>query len=241
MDLGGASEYDKFFLPLNAAQPGQSSWSLVLPRKPVRGRRAGQETESKILEAAEYVFARFGDEGARMDQVAERAQVEKANIYYYFAGKEELYNALIERIVEQVLTEVSGFLGSVEEGGPEEQLGRFLDLLFNTVQRYQGLIALAFGEFLHPPRKKRGRSIAWTMIEQIQSVGKELITQGIERGELRNQDPAQALLSIEGAIFYYFLLPEERHEHLTGRAKFDPQSLSERKHALQQHILKILQ
>ena len=57
-----------------------------------RQRRSGAATETRILEAAEVIFARYGYEGARMEQVAVQAGVEKANIYYYYknvvVGKE---------------------------------------------------------------------------------------------------------------------------------------------------------
>ena len=56
-----------------------------------------EETTSKrrILEAASKIFAEKGYDGARVDEIAKRAAVNKALIYYYFPkGKEELLERL---------------------------------------------------------------------------------------------------------------------------------------------------
>jgi AcrR family transcriptional regulator len=54
-------------------------------------------TIERILDAAEEEFALKGASGARVEQIAQRADVAKALIYYYFKGKDELLQALIER------------------------------------------------------------------------------------------------------------------------------------------------
>jgi AcrR family transcriptional regulator len=54
-------------------------------------------TIDRILDAAEEEFALKGTSGARVEQIAQRADVAKALIYYYFKGKGELLQAVIER------------------------------------------------------------------------------------------------------------------------------------------------
>jgi hypothetical protein len=117
----------------------------------------------------------------------------------------------------------------------------FLDIFFRVVEQHQGLVGLAFGELLHPPRKKQGRSQIWKMLEQVETIGKEQIAEGIARGQFREQDPAHAIISLEGAIFYYFLLPDDRLAKLAGGKKFDKASLEKRKLALGQHMRRILE
>ena len=61
-------------------------------------------TKLKILEAAKKLFAEKGFDGARVDDIAENAGVNKALIYYYFKSKrdilEELVNGLIEELIK---------------------------------------------------------------------------------------------------------------------------------------------
>lgn len=203
-------------------------------------RAGGQKTMEKILGAAEEVFNRYGFEGARMDQIAERAQVRKANIYYYFPGKEELYRALVERTLNDVISEINKFLIGPRHPEPWRQLDLFLDVLFQLTERYRGLIGLAFGELLHPPSQEHGGAAFLPMLQQVEEIGKKMITDGIKAGAFRNEDPGQLLLSMEGAIFHYFLLPEARVKQHTGLDKYSSEGLSNRRRHLAQLIRNIL-
>ena len=53
-----------------------------------------------ILIAAKAEFAQYGFEGARMQRVADRAALPKPNIHYHFKSKQQLYLAVLERIIE---------------------------------------------------------------------------------------------------------------------------------------------
>jgi len=55
-----------------------------------------QGTEEKILEAAKKVFHRKGYEGARMQEIADEAAINKALLHYYFRSKEKLFEAVFE-------------------------------------------------------------------------------------------------------------------------------------------------
>jgi len=68
-----------------------------------RGRAPGpkrQQNETRILKAAEEVFATAGFSGARTAAIAKRAGVPKANLHYYFGTKEVLYRRVLENILE---------------------------------------------------------------------------------------------------------------------------------------------
>jgi TetR/AcrR family transcriptional regulator len=53
----------------------------------------------RILDAAEVVFAKSGFSGAGMAEIAHVAGLPKANLYYYFGTKEELYRVLLADLV----------------------------------------------------------------------------------------------------------------------------------------------
>jgi TetR/AcrR family transcriptional regulator len=55
----------------------------------------------RILEAATEQFAARGLAGARVDEIARRARVNKQLVYYYFGGKLELYNQVLGQMVEE--------------------------------------------------------------------------------------------------------------------------------------------
>jgi AcrR family transcriptional regulator len=63
---------------------------------------AGENTESHILIAAREVFISKGFEGARMQEIADHAGINKALLHYYFRSKAKLF--------ESVFTEVASNL-----------------------------------------------------------------------------------------------------------------------------------
>ena len=69
------------------------------PRIRSQAERADQ-TRARILDAALRQFSQNGLAGARTEQIAEDAGVNKALLYYYFRSKDELYAAVIEMAVE---------------------------------------------------------------------------------------------------------------------------------------------
>jgi TetR/AcrR family transcriptional regulator len=81
------------------------------------------ENERAIVEAAETVFAEAGFKGATTAAIAARAGVPKANLHYYFSTKEELYRAVIERVLTAWLAAASSF---DESDDPTEALARYI-------------------------------------------------------------------------------------------------------------------
>lgn len=62
-------------------------------------------TESAILEAAKHVFVLKGFEGARMQEIADEAGINKALLHYYFRSKDKLFEAVfIDAFVKFVPT-----------------------------------------------------------------------------------------------------------------------------------------
>ena len=59
-------------------------------------RRDPVATRKKLLTAARLEFARHGFAGARVDEIAERAGVNKQLVYHYFGDKDALYLAVLE-------------------------------------------------------------------------------------------------------------------------------------------------
>ncbi|MFC3218926.1 TetR family transcriptional regulator C-terminal domain-containing protein [Tianweitania populi] len=58
------------------------------------------EKRELILEAALDVFSRFGFRGATIDRIAETAGMSKPNLLYYFRRKDDIYSALMHRLLD---------------------------------------------------------------------------------------------------------------------------------------------
>jgi AcrR family transcriptional regulator len=74
----------------------------------VKERREREENArlASITAAAERVFAERGYHQARMDDIAEAAELAKGTLYYYFKSKDEIYAHLLERDVGKARDEM---------------------------------------------------------------------------------------------------------------------------------------
>src|SRR5215218_6401902 len=96
-------------MPRVAGERGKNDAKAPRPRAktamPPRRRSAvpPEERRAAILAAALEEFTARGFEGARLDDVAQRAGVAKGTIYLYFADKETLFQELVRSMVHPVL------------------------------------------------------------------------------------------------------------------------------------------
>src|SRR6185436_16021584 len=86
-------------------------------------------TEQRILDAAHAVFIRRGTAGARMQEIAEEAGVNKALLHYYFRSKERLAEAVFRRVALQLFPPLIGVLSSPDLS-IEEKVARVIELEF---------------------------------------------------------------------------------------------------------------
>ncbi|NLM52745.1 MAG: TetR/AcrR family transcriptional regulator [Firmicutes bacterium] len=60
------------------------------------------EAKIRILDAATILFAEKGFDAARVDDIAKAAKVNKALIYYYFDGKKDILNQLLQALLDRL-------------------------------------------------------------------------------------------------------------------------------------------
>ncbi|HOI50037.1 MAG TPA: helix-turn-helix domain-containing protein, partial [Prolixibacteraceae bacterium] len=64
------------------------------------------KTEDKILDAAHEVFLRKGMDGARMQEIADEAGINKALLHYYFRSKEKLFEAILATVLKKAFPNI---------------------------------------------------------------------------------------------------------------------------------------
>lgn len=173
---------------------------------PVRTKtERADQTRTRILDAAVRQFSANGLAGARTEQIAEEAGVNKALLYYYFAGKEALYKAALESAAQGVLADNMAVLEAQASAG-EKFLQSALNH-FDRVHTNRGFQSLMQQEMV---RLHRGEANALTQL--VETVFRpltlrmnEVIAEGIASGELIAVDPAQIRYAAMGANVFYFL------------------------------------
>jgi TetR/AcrR family transcriptional regulator len=163
------------------------------------------QTRARILNAAVRQFSASGLAGARTEQIAEEAGVNKALLYYYFKSKEDLYAAALEFVFDGVRT---ASLALLEAGASAGE--RFLQIVLNHFDRsysHPALQSLMHQEMvrLHLGEEHRMARIADKFFRPMWDKLEEVLREGIASGELIRVDPTQMRYTALGANLFYFL------------------------------------
>jgi TetR/AcrR family transcriptional regulator len=102
--------------------------------------------EADILRAAEHVFARAGFAGATMDQIAQRAQIPKSNLHYYFRTKKEIYRAVLDHTLSLWLAETDSIR---EDNDPTQALSDYIHAKMKLSASHPDASRVFANEMLH--------------------------------------------------------------------------------------------
>src|SRR5262249_42190648 len=91
-----------------------------------------EKTRDAILHAALEEFAHEGVAGARTEEIARRAGVNKALLYYYFKDKEGLYAAALEQVFSGLAERATAVLDRAELP-PRQRLLTYLQAHFDYI------------------------------------------------------------------------------------------------------------
>ena len=123
--------------------------------KPRRQERA-EATRSRLIHAAEKIFARDGFEAAKLEEIAAEAGYTRGAFYANFKSKEDLFLALLDGEISRRIGTVERLMKSV--GNPADKLTVFRDFFLTISQdRRWSLLSLEFKLFAvrHPEVKAR--------------------------------------------------------------------------------------
>jgi|GEM_PF-499925 len=180
----------------------------------------------RLVEAAIEVFAEKGKHGARMEEIAARAGVNKAMAYYYFAGKDNLYKTAVYEILKNISMQISARLteSASESLSPIERMKLVVAAHVESFSRHGGYSKVVMEALLEDPDYVHS-AIARVRHECRQSLADrflEILQDGRKKLEFRDIDPKQTLVSFMGMNLIYFI------GHPIARAMLDLSKSEER-------------
>ncbi len=200
-----------------------------------RATRDPERTRARILSAAKSAFAEAGLGGARVDEIAARAKVNKRMIYHYFGNKDGLFLAVLE-----------GTYADIRKAERELDLG---DL--DPVEAIKTLVAATWEYYLRNPEFLRlinsenlhgGRHLAKSkIIRELHSPFVQMVAEILERGERagvfrKGVDPVQLNITIAG-LGYYYLTNRHTLSIIFDRDLMTPEALSARVDFMIENVL----
>lgn len=108
-------------------------------------------TEAVILDAAKKVFLQKGYEGARMQQIADEAGINKALLHYYFRNKDKLFDAIFDEAFRSFFPDVSAMMMS--DLPFEEKIHRFVNQYIDLLLKNPYLPSFILHELQRKPER----------------------------------------------------------------------------------------
>jgi TetR/AcrR family transcriptional regulator len=179
---------------------------MPAPTKTVRAGTRGEpeKTRAAILKAALHEFASEGVAGARTDEIARTAGVNKALLYYYFRDKESLYGAVIDDVFQNMRSRLLSVLNS--ELPPREKLITFVGTHFDYIASAPEYPRLVQQEMMRSGRQKSPhlKRIAQMYFQPIYARILEVLQEGIDGGTFRPVDPHRFAMAMGAVVVHYF-------------------------------------
>lgn len=192
-----------------------------------------KSTEKVILEAAKRVFHERGLAGARMQQIADEAGINKALLHYYFRNKDQLFKAVFTEAFARVIPQINEIFDADEP---------LFDKIRNFAERYTTLLLENHylpgfiiqeinsnpnfaAEYLTPERRPNPQKL----LAQIQ--------EEVEAGTIVPVNPLQLVISLLGLCLFPFIAAE-MIKHVSGMSKEQYQVfLAERKKHVPEFVI----
>lgn len=151
-----------------------------------------KETEQKIFDAAQRVFQQNGFDGARMQEIADEAGINKSMLHYYYRSKDNLFMEVFRAGINTILPQLVGILASAIP--LDQKVRRIVDFYHDTFLKNPQLPSFVIYEMnQHPYRFKKFISsldihLPEEFIDQIE--------EGVSSGKLRPITPDQFLINV---------------------------------------------
>lgn len=194
-------------------------------------------TEEKILDAATTVFVRKGMDGARMQEIADEAGINKALLHYYFRSKDKLFDAIFGKIIDFAFPKIGQILQSDMDfkSKVEQAIDTYIDLLL----KYPYLPGFILKEINRDPSvffkliMKHGFNLKPML---------NIISDAMDRGEIVCMKPEHLVVNVIGLCVFPFAAKPVVSFVAFNEDKVATQAfLEERKQEVKQFVLRAIE
>ena len=194
-------------------------------------------TEEKMYDAARRMFILKGREGARMQEIADEAGMNKALLHYYFRSKENLFKAVFKDIFSKFFSKVKGTLFS--EITAKEKLVVFIDNYIDLIAANPYVPQFIINEINRDPKVLK--SLMFESGIEPQKI-LDMFLLEVAANNVSNIDPRHIVVSLLGMLIFPFAgRPLLQMIYFNDDTEAYNQFLSERKEIVKNMILKFIE
>jgi TetR/AcrR family transcriptional regulator len=177
--------------------------SLKIPESSTPGRRDASSAREALIAAAVGEFSAKGFAGARVDEIAAAAGVNKQLVYHYFDNKQGLYLVALESVYAEIREKEKNLsLGALE---PLDAMAQLVGFSFDYLAEHPEFIALLADENRnqgsHILQSERLQKMHSPFIEMLEATLERGVAQGVFRGDF---DAINLYISIAGISYFFF-------------------------------------
>jgi len=154
------------------------------------------EVKEAIVSVARHIFSRFGFKKTTMDEIAIASRKGKSSIYYYFASKEEIFQAVVEKEAEIFKQEL--IKATNPNDTPAQKLKTHVLVRMRSMEKLANFYSaikddfLGHLDFIEKIRKKYDQ-------EEIQMM-ESILVEGVKNGMFEIDDTSLAAIAIVTAL-----------------------------------------
>ena len=159
------------------------------------------ETEQKIIRAAIEVFLEKGKDGARMQEIADHAGINKALLHYYFRSKDKLFENVFKQEFKSIFKGIIPLTTSAHNF--KDFLRQFITNYLQMIISRRNLLRFILWEITRVQP-----NLAQYILEAFREHGFQenpvvlRIRQAIDKGEIREIDPTHFIMSLLGMCVF---------------------------------------
>lgn len=156
-------------------------------------------TVKRILDAAADVFSEAGFSGARVDEIADRAGVNKATIYYHIGDKEKLYAEVINNVIGNSAETIARKIKDVRD--PEEKLRIYIRTVARNIDNNPQVAPIMMREVASGG--KHLPEVVARDIFRIVNMLRGILKEGADKGLFVETIPFLIHIMVVGALITY--------------------------------------
>lgn len=167
----------------------------------IKENKNDRNTGQKILEAAKQVFMEKGIDGARMQDIADKAGINKALLHYYYRSKEKLFEMIFMEEARKFMPKVTSIM--ISELTLFEKVEKFVGEYIDTLLQNPLLPIFILNEINRNP-KEAIKKIFGNQRPPIDKVD-ELITKLVKKGEIKPIKGYELMVNMVSLCIFPFL------------------------------------
>jgi len=160
-----------------------------------------ENTEEKILNAAKEVFVEKGKDGTRMQEIADKAGINKSLLHYYYRSKEKLFGAVFQFAFKQFAPKIMNVFSADDD--LFTQLRNFISLYLDLISKNRFIPMFILNEV-----NRNDTSFIIKVIKMVEinpEQYRKKVYDEIEKGTIREIDPNQLMVNTIAMCLFPFI------------------------------------